>query len=168
MTNVGSLKDKKRWKESENMYLRRYDSSDCAEMARLFYETVHTINAKDYSEEQLNAWASGSLDEEAWDRSFREHYTIVAVTDGEIIGFGDMDQWGYLDRLYVHKNHQREGIATAICDILEKNTNSNRIITYASITAKSFFLKRGYQVIKKQQVIRKNVILTNYRMEKEQ
>ena len=34
------------------MNIRRYTSADCAEMAELFYNTVHTINAKDYSKEQ--------------------------------------------------------------------------------------------------------------------
>ena len=86
-------------------------------MARLFYDTVHAVNAADYSPEQLSAWATGEVDLAAWNASFLAHRTIVAETAGVILGFGDMDAAGYLDRLYVHKDYQRQGIATAICDV---------------------------------------------------
>ena len=51
--------------------------------------------------------------------SFQEHYSIVAVDDEIIVGFGDIDRTGYLERLFVHKDYQGRGIATAICDKLE-------------------------------------------------
>ena len=98
------------------MQLREYEPADCEQMAELFYQTVHSVNAKDYTEEQLNVWATGKVDLHEWDKSFQEHRTIVAVEGDEIVGFGDIDRTGYLDRLFVHKDHQREGIASAICD----------------------------------------------------
>lgn len=85
------------------MTLRTYKPSDCAALADLFYHTVHTVNAGDYTEEQLNAWATGTVDLAAWNRSFLAHDTVVATDGGRIAGFGDMDRTGYLDRLYVHK-----------------------------------------------------------------
>ena len=44
------------------MKIRNYKPSDCKEMAELFYHTIHTVNAKDYTEEQLNVWATGQVD----------------------------------------------------------------------------------------------------------
>ena len=99
-----------------------------------------------------------------WNRSFLEHFTVVAEEAGEIVGFGDMDSSGYLDRLYVHKDFQRQGIGNAICQKLEKRFPVKIIVTHASITARPFFMKRGYQVKKEQQVERKGVLLTNYIM----
>lgn len=148
------------------MEIRRYQSSDLKEIETLFYQTVHRVNQADYREEQLDAWADGRIDENAWDRSFQEHITLVAVKDGRIAGFGDMDRTGYLDRLYVHWEEQRKGIASALCDRLEQEAESERFVTHASITAKPFFEKRGYRVVKEQEVIRKGVALTNYVMEK--
>ena len=52
---------------------------------------------------QLHVFATGQVDLAAWDRSFREHDTVVAVEDGGIVGVADMDTVGYLDRLHVHK-----------------------------------------------------------------
>lgn len=54
---------------------------------------------------QLDVWATGQVDLAAWDRSFREHDTVVAVEDGCIVGVADMDTVGYLDRLHAHKDH---------------------------------------------------------------
>ncbi len=148
------------------MYIREYNTSDCKYLAELFYQTVHNVNAKDYSKEQLDVWANGNVDLNEWDKSFLEHYTIVAVKNKIIVGFGDIDRTGYLDRLYVHKDFQRQGIASAICDKLEQSVNADKIITHASVTAKRFFEQRGYKLIKKQQVIRNGISLTNYVMEK--
>ncbi len=149
------------------MYLRKYISSDCKQLTILFYQTIHCINAKDYTKEQLNAWANDDIDLIKWNESFLKNYTIVAVDNNEIIGFGDINESGYLDRLYIHKNHQREGIATAICDKLENAVSAKKITTHASITAKPFFENRGYLVIKEQIVIRNGISLINYMMEKQ-
>lgn len=147
------------------MLLREYKTADCAEMARLFYDTVHSVNLRDYTPEQANAWATGQVDFIEWDASFRIHKTVIAEQNGEIIGFGDLDvKAGYLDRLYVHKNHQSEGIATAICDALESAAETKTVTTHASLTAKGFFEKRGYTVVKEQQVERRGVWLTNFVM----
>ena len=146
--------------------LRKYKTSDCPAIAGLFYDTVHTVNLADYTQDQVNAWAAGKVDLEAWDRSFREHDTLVAVSGEEIIGFGDMDETGYLDRLYVHKDHQRQGVASALCDRLEKEIEADRYLTHASITARPFFEKRGYKTVREQQVERNGVLLTNYVMER--
>lgn len=147
------------------MEIREYNPSDCRALMELFYNTVHTVNAKDYTEEQLNAWATGKEEPEKFNRSFNGHYSLVATEGETIIGFGDIDRSGYLDRLYVHADFQRRGVATAICNILEQATDRD-IITHASITAVPFFQKRGYRIVKKQQVERHGVMLTNYIMEK--
>lgn len=148
------------------MKLRNYQSADLPEMAALFYDTVHSVNARDYSPQQLDAWATGTVDMAAWDRSFRTHDSWVMERSGRIIGFADMDDAGYLDRLYVHKDFQGQGVATALCDLLEGRSGAERFCTHASITARPFFEKRGYRVVKAQQVERMGVALTNFVMEK--
>lgn len=151
------------------MIIREYKPMDCAIMAKLFYNTVHTINANDYTNEQLNAWATGNIDLEAWNHSFLEHYTLIAERDGKIVGFADMEKTGYIDRLYVHMDCQREGIATALINELEQHARKSGIFTfeaYASITAKPFFEKRGYTVDTKNQAIRNGIMLVNYKMVK--
>ncbi|MFZ7131583.1 MAG: GNAT family N-acetyltransferase [Eubacteriales bacterium] len=151
------------------MKIRKYRSTDCAEIAELFYNTVHTINAKDYTSIQLDAWATGNIDLSTWDKSFLENNTLVAEVDYIIVGFGDMDDNGYLDRLYVHKDYQGKGVATAIVSKLEKQAvvhGTSFVTTYASTTAKPFFEKHGYHVVRKNKILRNGVELKNFLMEK--
>lgn len=147
------------------MKIRRYRQSDCKEITELFYHTVHTVNAKDYTAEQIDVWAAEEADLEKWNQSLQEHDSIVAVEKDVIVGFGDIDQTGYLDRLYVHADYQRKGIASALCSQLEQFA-AGTITTHASITARPFFEKRGYQAVKEQQVERQGIFLTNYVMVK--
>ena len=148
------------------MFIRKYQPADGAALAELFYDTVHTVNAKDYAKEQLDAWAPDKMDLKQWDQSFQKHYSLVAVEGETVAGFGDIDEAGYLDRLYVHRDYQGRGIGSRICTQLEQAV-SGEIITHASITARPFFEKRGYRMIKEQQVERRGVYLTNYVMRKE-
>ncbi len=148
------------------MEIRRYTQEDCSEILELFYETVHNVNKRDYSQIQLDAWADGRADAQAWNLGLLKNTAYVAVENGRIVGFGDITADGFLDRLYVHKDCQRHGIASAICDLLERAVYTQKYVTHASVTARPFFEKRGYQVIRSQEVERKGILLKNYVMEK--
>lgn len=148
------------------MILRSYTSADLDELLTLFYETVHTVNARDYTPTQLDAWAPCTPDRARWACTLQGHTSLVAVERGQIIGFGDMDDTGYLDRLYVHKDHQRQGVATALCDALEASVAAPVFTTHASLTAVPFFTRQGYRVLHARQVECRGVTMTNFAMEK--
>ena len=146
------------------MKLSEYRASDCPELTRLFYDTVHSVCAGEYTPEQLDAWADGCPDLEAWDRSLSAHDTLVAEEEGRILGFGDMTAEGYLDRLFVHREAQGRGIASALCAALEGRCSAPEFTVHASKTARTFFQSRGYQVVREQQVERRGVLLANFVM----
>lgn len=154
------------------MILRKYKSDDCLKLLKLFYDTVRTVNKKDYNDEQLSVWAPDNYIEEkynTWQKSLSENFTVIAEKNGDIVGFGDIEKNGYLNRLFVHKNYQSRGIASSIVKELENYAEKiciRTIITEASTTAKPFFEKIGYSLIKEQQVKKKGIFLTNYVMEK--
>ncbi len=149
------------------MILREFRESDRAEAVKLFYRTVHAINARDYTLEQLDAWAPAHIDPVKWCSSFASHFSLVAIENGLLVGFGDVDiTAGFLDRLYVHADFQRRGIASALCDSLERHVLYPTVTTHASVTAEPFFAKRGYVTLKKQQVECHGVRLTNFVMVK--
>lgn len=150
------------------MEIRTYRSEDRNHLAKLFYNTVHSVNLRDYNQAQLDAWAPRDMDMKRWKLSLLSHYTVVAEEKGEIVGFGDIAEDGYLDRLYVHKDHQREGIGSAIVDNLEQYARGmciTRITTDASLTALKFFVKRGYRILAEQSVERRGQYLTNFKMQ---
>lgn len=157
-----------------SIILRPYRPGDGPLLAALFYQTVHTVNARDYTPAQLEAWAPspgapspGTADPAAWEQSFQGRRALVAEVEGQIAGFGDLDpESGYLDRLYVHKDRQGQGVASALCAALEAASRAGKVYAYASLTARPFFLHRGYRVLRENQVERRGVALTNFLMEK--
>lgn len=149
------------------MNVRNFKNEDIESVLKLFYDTVHSVNSKDYAKEQLKAWAPKELDKLKWIESLNKNYSLVVEEDTQIIGFGDIDSTGYLDRLYVHKNHQGKKVASNLITELENyvfNKGVKSIITDASITAKPFFENKGYKVIKEQQVELRGQAFTNFKM----
>ena len=146
------------------MIIRQYKNEDCNIVSKLFYETVHSVNAKDYTAEQLSVWANNADSLKSRSNDLLNQRTLIAEMNGVIVGFGSIDKSGYLDLLFVHKDYQKQGIAIALCNELEKDFAV--IKTYASITAKQFFENRGYSVVKAQEVERSGVKLINYEMQK--
>ncbi|MBN8207771.1 GNAT family N-acetyltransferase [Bacillus sp. NTK071] len=154
------------------MKIRRYEEKDLKQIINLFYDTVHLVNRKDYSEEQVNAWASSDERETkftAWGDSFAQNTTFVALSDHRIIGFSDLSSSGLLDRLYIHHEYQRIGIASALLDKVESaalSMNIKKLRTEASITAKPFFERKGFQLITIQNVTKNETTMPNYLMVK--
>ncbi|MGB9927818.1 MAG: GNAT family N-acetyltransferase [Methanosarcina sp.] len=149
--------------------VRLYKPDDCKEIVNLFYDSVHTINLKHYNAGQLDAWAPKEIDISEWQKSLSNSYTVVVECNGIIVGFGNLDDEGYFDKLYVHKDFQGQRIASIIADELEKYAWENDITiitTEASITSRRFFEKRGYQVLKQQNVELRGQTLTNFVMQK--
>lgn len=151
------------------MILRRYHPDDLQAILQLFRETVHTVNAKDYSPEQIAAWAPDDLDEIKWANLLAANYTIIAEANGVIVGFGDLTEDGEIDHLYIHKDFQSRGFAHQILHALIEKAKDNGLtaVTAAvSITALPFFIKNGAEVIKKQTVVRGGIELTNFLVHK--
>lgn len=154
------------------MRIRKYNDSDINEIVNLFYETVHSVNKRDYTKKQLNAWALKSELEDklkSWNKSFNTNITYVVEIRSDIVGFSDMTHSGYIDRLYTHKDFQGKGIATMLLKKLESiavSVGISEIYTAASVTAKSFFEKNGYGIIMQQNVERNGVFLSNFKMHK--
>lgn len=91
------------------MVIRKYQESDCQNLTELFYNTVHSVNAKDYTAEQLYVWATGKIDLSEWNQSFLKHNTVVAVEHDVIVGFGDIDDTGYLtDCMFTRITRKKE------------------------------------------------------------
>ena len=129
------------------MEIRRAGINDIDELGKLYYDTVVTVNSKDYSEEQILAWASTYNNRHGWIRRMEEQYFFVALVNRKITGFASLDNSGYLDLIYVHKDHQRQGIGSALLAQLEKTAATlqlTEISVQSSITAKPFFKARGF------------------------
>ena len=133
-------------------------SRDARAAAELFHETVHAVNARDYTPEQIDAWAPGG-DGPARRLAERllEQGELGAWEGGVLVGFGSLEGTDLLDMLYVHRDYQGRGAASLL---------AGAVRTLASITARPFFERRGYVALHENVVVRAGVQLTNFLMEK--
>lgn len=137
---------------------------------RLFRDTVHAVNACDYTKAQLDAWAPGGDGfEQQLAAKLLGQYVLGVRKNGVLIGFGSLDDAGGFDMLYVHKDFQRQGVGRALVHALEQEAWSRghcALAVYASITARPFFERMGYVWLSDNVVMRDGVELRNCRMEK--
>ena len=151
------------------MKIRLFDEQDAIAIARLFHQTVREINIRDYSINQVKAWAPDNIHFRNWAKLCLERFTYVADDDGMIAGFGELELSGHINCFYCHKNYQRIGIGSKIYCAIEARATElgiNRLYTEASITAKPFFLHMGFSIIREQQVECRGETFVNYAMEK--
>lgn len=115
------------------MQIKNYHSKYAQEVTQLIYRTIWTINSKGYTREQLSVWAKNFKNLEQWNQSLKDHYALIAIKNERIVGFGDIDAKGYLDKLYTHKDYQKNG-----------NSNSNMQPTRTICLAKNNYNTRFY------------------------
>lgn len=144
--------------------------SDIPALKELYQDTILTVNRKDYSAEEVEDWASCGDDTAHLAESFAEQQYIVAETgEGRIVGFASINDTGYMHTLFVHKDFQHRGIATALYQVLEKyarEKGAGKITSEVSITARPFFEKQGFVVDEEQKRKANKLHLTNYKMSK--
>lgn len=145
------------------IHIRLCKLNDHVQVGQLIFDTIRTVNRKDYSDEQINAWAPDPFIYS----TFEESYAYIAEYEGQIVGFGNLNSKGYLCRFYVHKDFQGQGIGTLLLKALEQKANElglDEIHTEASISAKPFFLSKGWIETEEQTKVYKGVSFINYKM----
>ncbi len=135
------------------MEIRKYRQGDGKELRSLQIDTIKSINSKDYSPAQINFWLSPkNMDLDNYLKNLERNLTYVALIDGIIVGFGDLNENGEIKRLYTHKDYQRKGIASAILSRLEEEAKSRgyeEISLESTISAKRFYESKGFVCLNK-------------------
>lgn len=152
-----------------NLVLRRAREEDIPQLNKVFKESILSIKEQDYTRKQLEVWSSRSDAPAWWKDKLNLQYFLLAFEADELMGFGSIYHSGFLDLLYVDKAHQNKGIARKILVALEdriKTFGVASIQTEASITAKPFFEKMGFSLVKENQIDIEGVTLANYTMVK--
>jgi putative acetyltransferase len=127
--------------------LRPFLSADAPLLAEIFRESVETLAAEDYDDDQRAAWAAAADDEDAFARRLAADLCIVASLDGQLAGFATLRDGALFDMLYVHPRAARRGVGSALADAVEKLAGARgarEISVDASDAACDFFAARGY------------------------
>ncbi|PSB03793.1 GNAT family N-acetyltransferase [Merismopedia glauca] len=152
------------------MIIRLFQESDAEQIALLFHQTVREINIRDYTSNQVKAWAPDNIYFTNWAKVCANKFTYVAENEGVIAGFGQLEGNGHIDCFYCHKDYQRMGIGKQIYQAIETKASQlklHRLYVEASITAKPFFSHLGFQTVQQQEVECRGETFINYAMEKQ-
>jgi putative acetyltransferase len=151
------------------MQIRLFRTEDAKQIAQLFHDTVRQVNICHYSNAQVKAWAPDNIYFRNWVEVCNEKFTYVADEGGKILGFGELEINGHIGCFYCHKDYQRCGVGSQIYRAIEAKAlelNLQCLFTEASITAKPFFQKMEFLVVKKQQISCRGELFINYVMKK--
>lgn len=151
--------------------IRDFKTSDLEPIVALFNRSVRDIAGRDYSAEQVSAWAPDPPDLKAWARRLGSGGVFVYDDDERILGFARIDDSGCVDMLYVLPGMERRGIGRALIDrsvswAVERGIR--RLFADVSITARPFFESVGFCVTADQVVERRGVLFRNFRMERDE
>ena len=151
------------------MLIRTYRTRDIPMISRLYYDTIHRVNCADYSCEQLEAWAPSIPCDDFWKDRFNRYVVYVAELEARIVGFAELESTGHIDCFFVHHRWQRRGVGTSLMRRVEttaRRRRAPRLYAEVSITAKPFFLGRGFSIVRKKRAVRAGVALEQFDMEK--
>jgi putative acetyltransferase len=149
--------------------LRPFLSEDTPVLAAIFAASVEELTGDDYSEAQQQAWASVADDEEQFGKRLASELTLIATLQNSPVGFASLKGTGHIDMLYVHPSAVGQGVASMLCDALEKlagGRGAKSLTVVASDNALEFFEKRGYVPKQRNTVTVNDEWLANTTMQK--
>ena len=152
------------------MNIRVFASADLPRVAEIYAAAIHSLAAPFYSPEQLAAWAPANPDLERWRQRLAGLQTLVAEEDGVLAGFASWKCDGYLDFLFAHPDFARRGVATGLYLQIERalrETGVPKVFTHASLAARPFFERQGFQIEAAESVECRGAYLPRFRMFKD-
>jgi putative acetyltransferase len=149
--------------------LRPFLAADTPILAAIFVAAIEELTGEDYSEAQQQAWASAADDEEQFGKRLASELTLIATLQNSPVGFASLKGADHIDLLYVHPGAAGQGVASLLCEALEKlaaGRGAKKLTVDASDNAEGFFLKRGYIAMQRNTVTVNGEWLANTTMQK--
>ena len=151
------------------MQIRPYRRGEETLLRDIFHSSVHGLASRDYTAEQLCAWAPDEYDAALWEQRMRANQSWVAEVDGELAAFTDLQPSGYIDMFFVAAPYARRGIGQALLQHLFGLAAERRIAVLrsdVSLTAEALFTRHGFTVETRNQVAVRGELLANATMRK--
>lgn len=151
------------------MRVRKFRIGDEAALFKVYYSAIHHIASRDYSREQIEAWAPADLDSGIWEVRIRGIDPFIVDVDGKPIAYADLQESGYIDHFFVSGDHPRQGAGRLLMETIFERASICRLealTSDVSRTAQPFFEHFGFEVVEQRTPEIRGVVVPNALMRK--
>ena len=132
-----------------DLAIRRYLPGEEVAIWGVFSAATRVSGARDYHPDLIERWAPVDRDMDEWALRLEAKNPFVAMVEDRVVGFAEIEESGFIDCFYVHPEFQGRGVGKALLQSVERSANEAgavRLFANVSLTARSFFEERGFQV----------------------
>lgn len=155
---------------NETFSVRSYQPEDAALLAEIFMRAITEIGPKDYSPDQVAAWAARAPSADDLHSKMGDGRTrLVALDRNGPVAFCDLEDDGHIDLLYCAPEAAGRGASRHLYVQIEaygRGQGLSRFYTEASAMARRFFLRQGFQEIGRRDFLIGDTKIHNFAMEK--
>ncbi len=153
----------------ERLRIRLYRESDAERVLCIFRDVIRVRGPEQYDARQTAAWAAAADDPPSFRKRLALGFTVVAEQNGHTVGFAQLFPSDVVEMMYCDPGHSQGGIGGRLLAALEDRARScGQIVldTKASLLARPFFEKHGYQALGREVVTRGGVEIPRIPMRK--
>ena len=146
------------------MQIRRFIEGDEAALFRVRQSSIHQVASRDYTREQVDAWAPFDMDPALWRERVRGIDPFVVLEGHEIVGYADVQPNGYIDHFFVAGDHGGKGVGSLLMQRIHEEAAAlglTELSSDVSRTAQPFFLRHGFVVVEQRSPVRRGVVIPN-------
>jgi putative acetyltransferase len=151
------------------MRIRPFRAGDELALREVFYSAVHEVASRDYTVEQIEAWAPASFDRDQWTGRMRAIAPFVVEDEGRIVAYADLQPTGYIDHFFVSGCVARRGVGARLMNHILESANARQIPVLTadvSRTALPFFRRFGFVAVEEHARSVGGVVVPNTSMKK--
>ncbi|APW41122.1 GNAT family N-acetyltransferase [Rhodoferax saidenbachensis] len=151
------------------MLIRPFQTGDEAALYRVHYSAIHQVAVRDYTAEQINAWAPPDADPTLWAERMHAMQPFVAEIDGQIAGYADVQPSGHIVHFFVSGDFPRQGVGRALMERIHAKAQQlglTALTSDVSRTAQPFFAHFGFHIVEERFPVRLGVTIPNALMRK--
>jgi len=151
------------------MRIREFRIGDEPGLHQVFLSAIHEIAIRDYTLDQVNAWAPRSLDPMLWADRMRGIAPFVVEHEGRPVAYADVQDNGYIDHFFVSAPVARQGVGSRLMRRIHQEAAHKGIpllTSDVSRTAQPFFMRFGFRMVEEKQPIIRGIVVPNASMEK--
>lgn len=129
---------------------RDFRAGDEPALRGVFESAIHEVAIRDYTQQQVDAWAPRAWDPALWAARMQGIAPFVVERDGAIVGYADVQPNGYIDHFFVSGSAGGQGVGRLLMRRIHERaaeTGIAELSSEVSRTAQPFYRRFGFETV---------------------